>query len=376
MKKLFHFAGIFILAATLFSCSNENEPANESQKSSLKLQLNYAKTKAIEGQADGKAPAVISATITLKDAANQPVLQKTLNATELTAINDKSGQGLILEDIPKMATSVEIIANGDITLTDINNYQKLTNGIKDVPYQGTGTITYNASDANSDGHVLKKATVDMSAYLARIEVIGGIPVKENVNGLFAIDVDTIYINNISLKPDSVPTFNAGYLTKQGWQDATVYTASNGTFRNMWDALSGGNTATYENSIGIITNKAAAYHLFPYDPKSTDSVIVREKMQHIVLKVKAYKTAADKIAGTALPNMNYITIRSIIDKATDSRVNKLNRATIYRVDLADLKDYFKPGVTPPIDPEPEAGKVDLAITATLLDWTTVNAKPEL
>ena len=137
MKKLFHFAGIFMLAATLFSCSNENEPANESQKSSLKLQLNYAKTKAIEGQGDGQAPAVTSATITLKDAANQTVLQKTLNATELIAINDQSGQGLILEDIPKMATSVEIIANSDIALTDINNYQKLTNGIKDVPYHGT-----------------------------------------------------------------------------------------------------------------------------------------------------------------------------------------------------------------------------------------------
>lgn len=375
MKKLFHFAGIFMLVATLFSCSNENEPTSEPQKSSLKLQLNYAKTKAIEGQADGKAPAVISASIVLKNDANAIVYQTTLDPASITAINANT---LVLEAIPSTATKIEIIANGDITLTDINNYQKLTNGIKDVPYQGTGTITYNTGDTNSDGHVLKKATVNMSAYLARLEVIGGIPVTEVDNGLYAIDVEAIYINNISLTPGAAPSFNGGDLINQRWLDETVYTDGNGTFRNMWDALSGGNTATYENSIGIITNKAAAYQLFPYDPavSATNAEAVAEKMQHIVLKVKAYKTATDKANGTALPNKNYITIRSIVDKATDSRVNKLNRATIYRVDLADLKDYFKPGVTPPIDPEPEASKVDLAITATLLDWTTVNAKPEL
>lgn len=375
MKKLFHFAGIFMLVATLFSCSNENEPTSEPQKSSLKLQLNYAKTKAIEGQGDGKAPAVASASIILKNDANAIVYQTTLDPASITAINANT---LVLEAIPSTATKIEIIANGDITLTDINNYQKLTNGIKDVPYQGTGTITYNTGDTNSDGHVLKKATVNMSAYLARLEVIGGIPVTEVDNGLYAIDVEAIYINNISLTPGAAPSFNGGDLINQRWLDETVYTAGNGTFRNMWDALSGGNTATYENSIGIITNKAAAYQLFPYDPavSATNAEAVAEKMQHIVLKVKAYKTATDKANGTALPNKNYITIRSIVDKATDSRVNKLNRATIYRVDLADLKDYFKPGVTPPIDPEPEAGKVDLAITATLLDWTTVNAKPEL
>ncbi|MGL4492194.1 MAG: hypothetical protein ACRCT5_05035, partial [Tannerellaceae bacterium] len=78
----------------------------------------------------------------------------------------------------------------------------------------------------------------------------------------------------------------------------------------------------------------------------------------------------------LPNKNYITIRSIINKGTSVRVNKLERNTIYRVDLADLKDYFTPDTTPPIDPEPEAGKVDLAVTATVLPWTIVNAKPEL
>lgn len=375
MKKLFHFAGIFMLVATLFSCSNENEPTSEPQKSSLKLQLNYTKTKAIEGQGDGKAPAVASASIILKNDANAIVYQTTLDPASITAINANT---LVLEAIPSTATKIEIIANGDITLTNINNYQKQTNGIKDVPYQGTGTITYNTGDTNSDGHVLKKATVNMSAYLARLEVIGGIPVTEVDNGLYAIDVEAIYINNISLTPGAAPSFNGGDLINQRWLDETVYTAGNGTFRNMWDTLSVANTATYENSIGIITNKAAAYQLFPYDPavSATNAEAVAEKMQHIVLKVKAYRTAADKTTKAALPNMNYITIRSIVDKATDSRVNKLNRATIYRVDLADLKDYFKPGVTPPIDPEPEAGKVDLAITATLLDWTTVNAKPEL
>lgn len=375
MKKLFHFAGIFMLVATLFSCSNENEPTSEPQKSSLKLQLNYAKTKAIEDQSNGKAPAVTSASIILKNDANAIVYQTTLDPASITAINANT---LVLEAIPSTATKIEIIANGDITLTDINNYQKLTNGIKDVPYQGTGTITYNTGDTNSDGHVLKKATVNMSAYLARLEVIGGIPVTEVDNGLYAIDVEAIYINNISLTPGAAPSFNGGDLINQRWLDETVYTAGNGTFRNMWDTLSVANTATYENSIGIITNKAAAYQLFPYDPavSATNAEAVAEKMQHIVLKVKAYRTAADKTTKAALPNMNYITIRSIVDKATNSRVNKLNRATIYRVDLADLSDYFKPGVTPPIDPEPEAGKVDLAITATLLDWTTVNAKPEL
>lgn len=375
MKKLFHFAGIFMLVATLFSCSNENEPTSEPQKSSLKLQLNYAKTKAIEGQGDGKAPTVTSASIVLKNDANAIVYQTTLDPASITAINANT---LVLEAIPSTATKIEIIANGDITLTNINNYQKQTNGIKDVPYQGTGTITYNTGDTNSDGHVLKKATVNMSAYLARLEVIGGIPVTEVDNGLYAIDVEAIYINNISLTPGAAPSFNGGDLINQRWLDETVYTAGNGTFRNMWDTLSVANTATYENSIGIITNKAAAYQLFPYDPavSATNAEAVAEKMQHIVLKVKAYRTAADKTTKAALPNMNYITIRSIVDKATNSRVNKLNRATIYRVDLADLSDYFKPGVTPPIDPEPEAGKVDLAITATLLDWTTVNAKPEL
>ena len=375
MKKLFHFAGIFMLVATLFSCSNENEPTSEPQKSSLKLQLNYTKTKAIEGQGDGKAPAVASASIILKNDANAIVYQTTLDPASITAINANT---LVLEAIPSTATKIEIIANGDITLTNINNYQKQTNGIKDVPYQGTGTITYNTGDTNSDGHVLKKATVNMSAYLARLEVIGGIPVTEVDNGLYAIDVEAIYINNISLTLGAAPSFNGGDLINQRWLDETVYTAGNGTFRNMWDTLSVANTATYENSIGIITNKAAAYQLFPYAPavSATNAEAVAEKMQHIVLKVKAYRTAADKTTKAALPNMNYITIRSIVDKATDSRVNKLNRATIYRVDLADLKDYFKPGVTPPIDPEPEAGKVDLAITATLLDWTTVNAKPEL
>lgn len=374
MKKLFHFAGIFMLVATLFSCSNENEPTSEPQKSSLKLQLNYAKTKAIEGQGNGNAPAVTSASIILKNDANTIVYQTTLDAASITAINANS---LVLEEIPNTATKIEIIANGDITLTDINNYQKLTNGIKDVPYQGTDTITYNAGDANSDGHVLKKATVNMSAYLARLEVIGGIPVTEVNNGLYAIDLEAIYINNISLTPGAAPSFNPGDFINKRWLDETVYTAGNGTFRNMWDTLSVDNTATYKNSnsIGIITDKAAAYHLFPYNSQSTDSVIVRKKMQHIILKVKAYKTAADKGNGIALPNMNYITIRSIIDEATKSRVNMLNRGTIYRVDLAGLSDYFKPGVTPPIDPEPEAG-VDLAITAKLINWTTVSAMPEL
>lgn len=374
MKKLVQFAGIFILATTLFSCSNDNEPTSEPQKSSLKLQLNYAKTKAIEDQSNGAAPTVTSATIKLKDGSNTVVYETTLDSAALSAVNTNT---LVLEAIPSTATQVEIIANGDITKTDINNYQKLANGIKDVPYQGTGSITYSTGDIHTDGHVLRKASVEMSAYLSRVEVIGGIPVTINDNGLYAIDVEAVYINNISLTPAADPTRNLGDLINQRWQDETVYTNANGTFRNMWDTLSG-NTSDYDNSIGIIDKKAAAYQLFPYDPgvNSTDAENVAEKMFHIILKVKVYKTATDKEDSNPLPNMNYITIRSIINKGTSVRVNKLNRATIYRVDLAGLKDYFKPGVTPPIDPEPEAGKVDLAVTATLLDWTTVNAKPEL
>ncbi|MGL5619823.1 MAG: hypothetical protein ACRDDC_09400, partial [Tannerellaceae bacterium] len=75
MKKLVQFAGIFILATTLFSCSNDNEPTSEPQKSSLKLQLNYAKTKAIEDQSNGAAPTVTSATIKLKDGSNTVVYE-------------------------------------------------------------------------------------------------------------------------------------------------------------------------------------------------------------------------------------------------------------------------------------------------------------
>ncbi|MGL5618584.1 MAG: hypothetical protein ACRDDC_02970, partial [Tannerellaceae bacterium] len=207
---------------------------------------------------------------------------------------------------------------------------------------------------------------------------GGIPVTINDNGLYAIDVEAVYINNISLTPAADPTRNLGDLINQRWQDETVYTNANGTFRNMWDIISGVNTDVYLGSIGIVGGKAAAYQLFPYDPgvNSSDAGSVAEKMFHIILKVKAYDTADNKLQNKPLPNKNYITIRSIINKGTSVRVNKLERNTIYRVDLADLKDYFTPDTTPPIDPEPEAGKVDLAVTATLLDWTTVNAKPEL
>lgn len=374
MKKLVQFAGIFILATTLFSCSNDNEPTSEPQKSSLKLQLNYAKTKAIEGQSNGDAPTITSATIKLKDGSNTVVYETTLDPAALSAVNTNT---LVLEAIPSTATQVEIIANGDITKTDINNYQKLANGIKDVPYQGTGSITYSTGDIHTDGHLLKKASIEMSAYLSRVEVIGGIPVTINDNGLYAIDVEAVYINNISLTPAAAPTRNLGNLINN-WQDETVYTNANGTFRNMWDALSGGSTSVYVNSTGLINGKAAAYQLFPFDPavNSNDAEGVAAKMFHIILKVKAYDTPENKLQNNPLPNKNYITIRSIINEKTSLRVNKLERGTIYRVDLKDLKDYFKPNVTPPIDPEPEAGKVDLAITATILPWTIVNAKPEL
>lgn len=375
MKKLVQFAGIFILATTLFSCSNDNEPTSESQKSSLKLQLNYAKTKAIEDPGNLIAPTITSATIKLKDGSNTVIYETTLDPAALSAVNTNT---LVLEAIPSTATQVEIIANGDITKTDINNYQKLANGIKDVPYQGTGSITYSTGDIHTDGHLLKKASVDMSAYLSRVEVIGGIPVTINDNGLYAIDVEAVYINNISLTPAADPTRNLGDLINQRWQDETVYTNANGTFRNMWDIISGVNTDVYVGSIGIVGGKAAAYQLFPYDPgvNSSDAGSVAEKMFHIILKVKAYDTADNKLQNKPLPNKNYITIRSIINKGTSVRVNKLERNTIYRVDLADLKDYFTPDTTPPIDPEPEAGKVDLAVTATVLPWTIINAKPEL
>lgn len=375
MKKLVQFAGIFILAATFFSCSNDNEPISEPQKSSLKLQLNYAKTKAIEDQSSGAAPTVTSAVITLKDGSNNTVYQTTLDPSAIAAINTNS---LVLEAIPSTATQVEIIANGDISKTNINDYQKLTNGIKDVPYQGIGTITYTTGDLHTDGHLLKKVSIDMSAYLSRIEVIGGIPVTVTDNGLHAIDVEAIYINNISLAPNATPTRNLGDLINQNWQDEAVYTNANGAFRNMWDALSGGSTSVYVNSTGVINGKATAYQLFPFDPavNSNDAEGVAAKMFHIILKVKAYDTPENKLQNNPLPNKNYITIRSIINEKTSLRVNKLERGMIYRVDLEDLKDYFKPDVTPPIDPEPEAGKVDLAVTATVLPWTIVNAKPEL
>ena len=280
----------------------------------------------------------------------------------------------------------------------------------------------------------------------------------NPNTYYAVDIEEIFVNNIKVRgsnydnylfpwPGSEATshwpnwYKAYHL--DGWHTAGVSTGQ--VFMcmgNMWDRIAQnangdngvvsvpGITADGESSgnstnmpvmtkkaaavsgkseyysttrnLGITKGKAAGYQIYPQRTGIANTDANKDQLgsvlPHIIVKVKAYKTQVDYVAGSSSyeAGREFVTLKLFRD-GNNKRITDFAMGSIYRLDLSSLKNNMVgaapiPGGTlqpadpanptvpivpkDPFDPDPEMPGANVEVTVKVIPWTVQNITPEI
>ena len=209
-------------------------------------------------------------------------------------------------------------------------------------YGEQDTFTTETSD---DGHMLKKAAVELKSIASRFEVG---TVKPGT-GLDALIVEAVYVNNFDfdMKPSATQKF-----TELDWPT---------TFSPAW-ATDGYNAAVTSNT----GTKVYAYQF-----------LFGDRVPHIIYKVSGTVSAGYKLSdgtgdeNTATPfTGKYITVKGF--RENGSLIPEIRPHKIYKMGLEDGGIEITPEK---ITDKPEKTKIDLIVAITVADWTTANVTPE-
>ena len=204
------------------------------------------------------------------------------------------------------------------------------------------------TETPTDGHTLKKAAVELSSLVARLEL--GI-VKAGA-GLDALTVEAVYVNNFFL--NAFFEASAQSFTEGTWPS---------TFTPAWA------TDDYNAAVTSETGtKAYAYQIFAFGSTL---------MPHVIYKVSGTVSAGYKLADgtgdmdspTAFTD-KYITVKGF--REGGSLVSGLEINKIYKMGLEDGGIAITPDK---ITDKPEKNKIDLIVGITVADWTSSNVTPE-
>jgi len=218
--------------------------------------------------------------------------------------------------------------------------------IRQVTLYGAETVF--TTETSTDGHTLKKAAVELSSLVARLE-LG--TVKAGA-GLESLTVEAVYVNNFYLNAffeASVQSFTEGT-----WPS---------TFTPAWA------TDDYNAAVTSETGtKAYAYQIFAFGSTL---------MPHVIYKVSGTVKAGYKLAdGTgdwdvATPFTDkYITVKGF--RENGALVGWLENNKIYKMGLEDGGIEITPDK---ITDKPEKSKIDLIVGITIANWASSNVTPE-
>ena len=219
--------------------------------------------------------------------------------------------------------------------------------IRQVTLYGAETVF--TTETSTDGHTLKKAAVELSSLVARLE-LG--TVKAGA-GLESLTVEAVYVNNFFLDAGDAST-SVQHFTEGTWPS---------TFTPAW-ATDAYNAAVTSNA----GTKVYAYQIFAL---STSTI------PHVIYKVSGTVSAGYKLADgtgdmdspTAFTD-KYITVKGF--REGGSLVSGLEINKIYKMGLEDGGIAITPDK---ITDKPEKNKIDLIVGITVADWTSSNVTPE-
>ena len=205
------------------------------------------------------------------------------------------------------------------------------------------------TETPTDGHTLKKATVELEAMVSCLE-LG--TVKAGA-GLDALTVEAVYINNFFLDASDASASVQNF-TEGTWPS---------TFTPAW-ATDAYNAAVTSNA----GTKVYAYQVFS---------LSNSTVPHVIYKVSGTVSAGYKLSdGTGSENAatpftdKYITVKGF--RENGSLVSSLETNKIYKMGLDDGGIAITPDK---ITDKPEKSKIDLIMAITVADWTSANVTPE-
>lgn len=375
MKKMYKSLCLLTALVLLAACNKDAEPNGSSVggKTNFAVSLPGAlDTYAVEDPQSAGAivPLYNDVTVYLVDAGNNFVGYAWTDAEikarkkQLTQVNEPETVLVIVNSGVTMPTGSLSYATVQSAVASIavatQNQAAKTLAAEDAKGNAAGTYNpvqqvtlYGEQDTFTtesvvDGYTTKKAAVELSSLVARLE-LG--TVKPGA-GLDALTVEAVYVNNFYLNAfdeSAIQNFTEGT-----WP---------GSFTPAW-ATDGYNAAVTSN----VGTKAYAYQLF-----ALGSLL----MPHVIYKVSGTVSAGYKLADgtgdldtpTAFTD-KYITVKGF--REGGSPVAWLQNNKIYKMGLEDGGIAITPDK---ITDKPEKNKIDLIVGITVADWTSSNVTPE-
>ena len=378
MKAKFLLVASFVLAIGMTGCSNSNDdenPAPDKTDNVLLVMLpdNVKSTRAIETPADENVTGVQDVTVFLL---NGYLVDKVV---EFNENNIKAGY-LRIEQVSSGVDHVIVIANkvnenilGLKNIDEIKNYPFTVK----TQHQGTGldnrtlmgeanVVEATGSDPNSDGHIFKKATVELNAITARLEIGTVVP----GDGVANVDLVAVYVNN------AFGTYPQNDLIFHKEDDACWnVTVPNDPGANIGSTESIGTIALqpydpseYMNAGDdrvkpVDGSEIYAYHVFPGN------------IPHVIMLVKlelldGYYELDD--TNTPLKyKYGFITFSKFNTK--NGYITELTPHNIYRIGVG--ADGIKVNAKDVTD-KPEKGPYDLGVYVEILPWGVYEVTPEV
>lgn len=327
-----------LAAASIAACSNDKEEEITGQKKDLIIEFNLPETvntRAVENPvADKTAPTLENVTLTFDGGTPSVSFDKAALTSGKVTVQ--------VNEATQKVTSMTANMSAGIDNDDINTFQGKAITTAIPLYAGETTI----GDDNT-------VTLTPTAYVARIEILGGNSITPASGKFSNIYVTGVYVNNFYKKYTLLAsTGNTAQQTKEGdWK--TFYSSSTPANKMYNEGITTGNW----------TNQCAAYQIFPANTAAT--------LPEITLKL-SYKLNNG-------PKEGFITIRKFKKNSAD--LTAMEAGKIYKLDVSSIGSLFKEesGTGEPVeptDPTPGKPKTDLAITITVTAWAAENITPNI
>ena len=370
---------VLVLAAILIgfaSCNNDDVPNINTENKSVAIRISSdASTRGVSDPLGGGTEVTFNkGNLYFSTAAGTIIRHYTIGSgagfdIQLAAIT--SANGHIIENVPFSASTVTVVANSVGSNNTAGGMNAVNQRVVDVISQydienanlfgTTSTLTATGTVNPNTGNEIFNCVIELRPTVARIEItqIRAGDVGTTINLIESFTLAGIYIDNFYRNA----TIDGSTLTNliSGNQTASNFVPNGGNYafdvnNSVHDVVN--ITGNASNNLTVAPETGVwAYNLF-----------ANARVPHIVFHLTNVRLRLEDGSEFVYPNDQFLTVRGIINDATNERITQILQGNIYN--LADLIVFNQTH----LDEVPNRLFRDVNVSIQLARWSEILGRP--
>ena len=374
IKNVILMATLILLGLT--SCNSDDVPNINTDHKSVAIKISSdAVTRGVSGPLEnGTEVKFNSGNLYFSTAAGTIIRHYTIGSGigfDIQLADITSADGHTIENVPFSATTVTIVANSVGSNNTAGGMSAVNQRVIDVISQydienanlfgTTSTLTTTGTINPNTGNEIFNSVIELRPTMARIEIaqIRAGDVGTTINLIESFTLSGIYIDNFYRSATIDGTTLTNFIS--GNQTASNFVPNGGNYafdtnNSIHDAVN--ITGNANNNLTVAPGSGVwAYNLF-----------ADANVPHIVFHLTNVRLRLEDGTEFVYPNDQFLTVRGIINDATNERITQILQGNIYN--LSDLIIFNQTH----LDEVPNRLFRDVNVTIQLARWSEIIGRP--